>query len=400
MSPQQAKASSISVTTLSNGLTVITEDASTTSTVSLTYPKAGSSNETIENEQGAAFLNKQMNFKSGSGISTLLINRTIEDEGGTPFANVNRHYASVGFTVPPEKALRLVPLLATECTFEKWDVRDAREQAAKESTVAYESAQIVLTEQVFAAAYGPQSAAGRPLYGANSCSTESLQAFRARGYALNGAILSATGVPDHAAFCTEAEHVLSTAGVAAAAATTTSAPVVYLGGESRVSAPSAKYAHVALAFAGPTSSVVANVVVQFLNLAGQGASVQAFATSQGLVGVYAGSASPQTIMDVLVSTVQTAVSPAAVKRAKNLAKAQAMFAMDNGSQSLAQAMTHLVLDSNVYASSLDIAKAYDAITDQQVTGALAAMVKSNPALAAVGDIAAVPYQATVAARFK
>jgi predicted Zn-dependent peptidase len=163
LSPEPAKATSISVSTLSNGLTIVSEDASNTSTVTLTFPKAGSSNEMVE-EQGAALANKCMNFRSGSGMSSILINRTIEDEGGFPYTSVDRTKATLGYTVTPDKAIGLIPLLATECTFEKWDVRDAKNLATVETKAAFESAQIVLTENLFAAAYGAQSPAGRPIF--------------------------------------------------------------------------------------------------------------------------------------------------------------------------------------------------------------------------------------------
>lgn len=373
---------------------MVTEDASTTSTVTLTYPKAGSANEMID-EQGAALMNKCMNFKSGSGLSTLFINRTIEDEGGTPFSFVNRRSATVGFTVAPEKAVGLIPLLAIDCSFEKWDVRDAKHHAVVESAVSNKSAQIVLTENLHAAAYGPQSPAGRPLYGA-SCSTDTIKAFRARGYGLNGAVLSATGVKDHSAFCTEAENLLSDARAGSAEGP---ASLTYLGGESRVSAPSSGYAHVAMAFEGPASSVVANVIVQFLNLAGMESGVTAFSIP-GLLGVYAGSAFPSTLIGAMTGTVKTAISPTIVKRAKNLAKAEALFALDGGSKSLASVMTASVLGSISFSSPADVAKAYDSVTEKQVTEVLAAMLKCNTSLAAVGDISSVPYQATVAASLK
>jgi predicted Zn-dependent peptidase len=360
----------------------------------MTYPKAGSANEMID-EQGAALVNKCMNFMSGSGLSTLLINRTIEDEGGMPFSFVNRRSATVGYTVAPEKALGLIPLLATDCTFEKWDVRDAKKHAQTESAVSNESAQIVLTENLYAAAYGPQSPAGRPLYG-ESCSTDTIKAFRARAYGLNGAILSATGVKDHSAFCTEAQNLLSSA---PAGTLDGPAAITYLGGESRVSAPSSGYAHVAMAFEGPASSVVANVVVQFLNMAGVASGVTAF-TVPGLLGVYAGSTCPGSLIDAMTGTVKTVVSPTVVKRAKNLAKAEALFALDGGSKSLASVMTASALGSVTFASPAEVSKAYDAVTDKQVTDALAAIRKCNPSLAAVGDISSVPYQATVAAMLK
>ena len=333
--------------------------------------------------------------KSGSGISTLIINRAIEDRGGMPWNIVDRRSATVGYTVAPEKALELIPLLVTDSAFEKWDVRDAKKQAVTESAFSNQSAQIVLTENLYASAYGPQSPAGRPLYGA-ICSDDMLQGFRARAYGLNGAVLSATGVKDHSAFCTEAGQLLSESPQGNADAP---AVITYLGGESRINVPASGYAHVALAFEGPVSSVVADVVVQFFNLAGLGSGVTAFA-SPGLLGLYAGSASPSSLIDAMTDTVKTPVSPSVVKRAKNLAKAEALFALDGGSKSLANVMTASVLGSVSFSSPAEVAKAYDAVTDKQVADALAAMLKCNPALAAVGDISSVPYQATVAALLK
>ena len=141
MTPTPSEASSASVTTLSNGLTIVTETASSTSTVSLTFPNAGSSSETVS-EKGAALANKCMAFKSGSGISSALILRTLEDDGASPFASVNRHSATVGFTSCPEKAEHLLPLLATTCSYEKWDVKEAIATAKFDVAEAKSNAQV------------------------------------------------------------------------------------------------------------------------------------------------------------------------------------------------------------------------------------------------------------------
>jgi len=249
LSPQPAKATSGSVTTLANGLTVVSEDACTTSTVTLTFPKAGSASEMMD-EQGAALINKCLAFNSGSGLSTLMINRTIENDGGVPFVTAGRHGATLGYTVAPDKAAGLVNLLAVDCSFEKWDVRDAKKLAEIAVEEANSSAQIVLTENLYAAAYGPQSTAGRPFY-YSGLSTEGIISFRDRTYGLNGSVLTATGIKDHSAFCTQVTEALSEA----RAGSSDAPPAMdYLGGESRVAAPSAGYAHVAMAFKGPSTS--------------------------------------------------------------------------------------------------------------------------------------------------
>lgn len=395
LTPEQAKASSASVTTLSSGLVVVTEDASTTSTVTMTFPKAGSGSEEIA-EQGASLINKCLAFNSGSGLSTILIHRTIENEGAIPFASADRYSATLGFTVEPDNAVGLIPLLATDCTFEKWDVRDAKNLAVYQTAEANKSAQVVLTEQLYAAAYGPQSAMGRPFYSTDA-STAEIVSFRSRAYGINGAILAATGIKDHQAFCAEVEDMMSEAPTGSSDA----APAAtYLGGEARVSAPSAGFAHVALAFQSDASSAMRGVIKQVFSLAGAEAGVSAFETS-GLVGAYATVPSEiaSTVDAAITETLTAKVTADLVAKAKNLAKAEAIFAMDSGSKGLAAAMTAGVMESGSFTNAAAIASSYDAITASDVTTAIAAMQKTNPSLAAIGDISMVPYQGTFASRF-
>ena len=84
---------------------------------------------------------------------------------------------------------------------------------------------------------------------------------------------------------------------------------------------------------------------------------------------------------------------------KTLAKAEALLALEGGSKLLASAMTASVMESgSVFGGPADVAKAYDAVTDKQVSDAVAAMLSSNLSMAAIGDIGMVPYHATVASR--
>jgi predicted Zn-dependent peptidase len=357
----------------------------------MTFPNAGSASERV-NEQGAALVNKCLAFHSGSDMSTIRIFRSIENCGGSPLVTWDRTKATIGYTVPPEYATTLVPLLAVDCSFEKWDVRDAKSLAQTETEAANASAQIVLTESLFAAAYGPQSPAGRSSYAYN-VSPEAIKSFRQRAYGVKGAVLAATGVKDHEAFCTKVAQLLEGAPAGSA-----ERPVMdYLGGESRVSAPSAGIAHVALAFQAPELSTVSNVVKALFDLVGAETGVSGF-TAPGLVGAYAGGQGAN-LIDAITKVLTSSASADIIKRAKTVAKAEALFALDGGSQSLASALTAAVLEAGSFSSATDITKAYDAVSDAQVKEALSSMFKSNPSLAAVGDISAVPYHATVASRF-
>ncbi|KAL3917079.1 MAG: hypothetical protein SGILL_004879 [Bacillariaceae sp.] len=395
--PEAAKASKASVSTLPSGLIVVTEDACTTSTVTMTYPKAGSGSEML-GEEGAALVNKCLAFNSGSGLSTILINRTIENEGATPHATADRFGASLGYTVEPENAIGLVPLLALDCTFEKWDVRDAAKLAEFQIAEANKSAEIVLTEQIFAAAYGASSPMGRPFF----CSAPGpyeIASFRSRGYGINGAVLAATGVKDHAAFCTEVDALMAEApkGDGTPAATVASG---YLGGEARLSAPSTGFAHVALAFDSKSASPMRNVIKQCFSLIGKDAGVSAFASGT-MVGVYAGapSESAGALDAAITETLLAKITPDIVSKAIAMAKADATFALDCGSQGLAEAMTASVLETGSFSDAATVAKSYDSLSEKDVTAAVGAMLKTTPSLAAVGDIDVVPYQGTFASRF-
>jgi predicted Zn-dependent peptidase len=140
-SPAPKKGSVSSVTTLPFGLTVVTESASLTSTVALTFPTAGSSNEGPA-EAGAAIANRYLSFKSGSGLSAALIIRNLEDVGASLFSSAGRRGATVGFTAARENAAFVAPLLAASCSFEKWEVKEAQALAGAEAGEATSNAQV------------------------------------------------------------------------------------------------------------------------------------------------------------------------------------------------------------------------------------------------------------------
>ena len=140
-SPTTQRGSASSVTTLPSGLTVVTENAALTTTVALTYPNAGSSNEGSA-EAGAAIANRYLSFRSGSGLSSALIVRSLEDVGASVFSSAGRRGATVGYTALKENAAFVSPLLVTECSFEKWDVKEAQEMAGVEAADATSNAQV------------------------------------------------------------------------------------------------------------------------------------------------------------------------------------------------------------------------------------------------------------------
>jgi hypothetical protein len=395
-SPSAATASSATVTTLSNGLTVVSETASSTSTISLTYPNAGSSSESLS-ESGAALVNKFLAFQSGSGLSSAVIIRNLENAGATTFTDVNKTSATVGYTASKDQAIRLVPLLATTCEFAKWDVRDAQALAKRAAEDASSDAGAVISDSIFAAAFGAQSPLGKSVYGSAGSSSVGIQSFRSKTYGLNGAVLAATGIEDHDAFVKAVESGLSESYVGDAPVSAPSSP--FLGGETRVAAAGSDLAHVALAFEAKGSSPLLNIVQKCIELSGEGVSSYSSAKT-GLLGLYASSADGAAVADQLCSIMTSAPSADLIARAKNLAKGDALFSIDGGndSLSLAGAMTDSVLESGSFGYS-DVSAAYDAVSVDQVQALFTSLGGSTPALAAVGNLTSVPYHGSIATRF-
>ena len=96
--------------------------------------------------------------------------------------------------------------------------------------------------------------------------------------------------------------------------------------------------------------------------------------------------------------VGAAPSADVVAQAKEVAKAEALSALNSGSKSLADAMTASVLDSCGF-SAKGLADSYDSVSADDVSKAYSAMLKSKLSIASVGDISNVPYHATIASRF-
>lgn len=75
-------------------------------------------------------------------MSSALIIRNLEDVGAELFASAGRRGATIGFTAARENAAFVAPLLATECSFEKWDVKEAIKLADNEAAEAVSNAQV------------------------------------------------------------------------------------------------------------------------------------------------------------------------------------------------------------------------------------------------------------------
>jgi len=343
----------------------------------------------------------------------------MEDDGATPFSTSSRYGASVGFTAAREKAVRLVPLLATDGDFERWDVRDAKKYATVEIQEALTSVQSVLTESIYSAAFGAQNPAGKAHYSTTPLpTTNAIQTFRDRAYNLNGAVLAATGIPDHEQFVQAVNYGFSESpnSTGTPHPTIDTGPTVFIGGETRVHSPGAGATHLAVGFGTqPCSAALLQVAAMCIG-SGSDGGMSGFSSpvgtmggnGGGILGAYSGAIPAGAAPEVIdrICEVLTAAPPSVevVERAKALAKATALFEMEDGSKNLAEGMTRCVLEYDVFEGgslSASIAAEYDAITVEGVGAVLAGMVAGGvqPAIASVGDVASVPYLSEIAPRF-
>ena len=92
-------------------------------------------------------MNKCLAFKSGSGKSTALWMREFDDAGALTFSEVGRSGAYLGFTCAPDQLEGLLPALVTDCSFENWDVKDAKANADVIVEVAKSNAQVRQTNK-------------------------------------------------------------------------------------------------------------------------------------------------------------------------------------------------------------------------------------------------------------
>ncbi len=278
----------------------------------------------------------------------------------------------------------------------KWDVKEAQDFAAAESKDAESSLMSVVSDSIYAAAYGAQSPLGKSLYSASS-SFAGIESFRQRVYGLDGAVLAATGIDDHESFVKAVEEGFSESFVGSNIPAPESA---FVGGETRVNAPSVGASHITLAFQGPkNASPLLNVVQSCIELSAEG-SISAYSSSKsGLVAAYASSTDGAAVTNHLCSVMSSIPSADVIARAKSVAKASALFSIDaSDSQILASVMTDAVLESGSFAAA-DIAAAYDAVSVDEVQAVFSALAGSQPALAAVGDLTTVPYHGAVASKF-
>jgi len=237
----------ITVTTLSNGVTVVTE-ASTSPVATVTISVAAGSRAEGATNVGVSHVLKQMAFQATEERSSLAICRTTELAGAKLSCTNDREAISYTATFLRNDAAAMVDNLTDAVSGQlltPWDLADAKERAAL--SLSNQSPQDAVMDSVHAGAF--RSTLGRPVqcpaYKIGAISADDLRAFTAANYSAGNMTVMGAGV-DHDDLVAQLEENLANLSVDD---TPKPAANYYGGFESRVDAHT-DTAHIAIAYEG------------------------------------------------------------------------------------------------------------------------------------------------------
>ena len=415
----------VRVTTLPNGMKVMTDSMDTVETVSLgVWTGVGSRNE-VEAVNGISHVLEHMAFKGTARRNAQDIAEEIEDVGGHLNAYTSReataYYAKVLKDDVPV-ALDLVSDILQNAAM------DPEELAREQSVIVQEINQVedtpddIIFDHFQEAAY-PDQALGRPVLGqadvVRGLDRETIFGFLRRHYHAPAMVLAAAGRIDHEALVADATTAFADLPDGQPAEAEAGA---YAGGETRRDR-ALEQLHLILGFESvrydDPDFYAASV---FSTLLGGGMSsrlfqelrekrglaytVQAFSsayTDTGLFGVYAGTGEKETpeLVSVLADEMQKVaddVTEAEVRRARAQLKASILMSLESTSARCEQ----LARQVQVYGRPLppeELVEKLEAVDATAVARVARRTFQSRPTLSAVGPTGGLESYDSLAARF-
>ncbi len=417
---------SVEITTLPNGLRVVSEAMERLETTSIgVWVGVGARAESAE-QNGVSHMLEHMAFKGTATRSARDIAEAIEDVGGHLNAYTSReqtaYYARVlGDDVP--LAVDLLGDILQRSTFDPVELERERGVVIQEIGEVQDTPDDLVFDLLQEAAY-PDQPVGRSILGTvetvSGFSREALSGYMGRHYGADSMVVAAAGKVDHAALVELAakqfgDHVRRERDAV---------PVAdYRGGEARCDR---KFEQVHLTFGFPGVSfsddrffamqVMSTVLGDGMSSRlfqevrenrGLAYSVYSFTASLmdgGLFGIYAGTAPDQidelvTVIADQVRRMADSVDEREFRRARAQLKAGTLMALESSSGRAEQMARQLLMFGRVIPLEEIVAR-IDAVTPEAVTDAAARLLtEGRPTLAAVGPLRKLPDYDTVARRF-
>ena len=415
----------IEVTTLPDGLRVVTEAMPHLETASLgVWVGAGSRHE-AEAEQGLSHLLEHMAFKGTRRRSARAINEEIEAVGGDLNAATGveqtAYYAHVLAGDAP-LALDILADILTGSTFAEADLEREKGVILQEIG-AVEDAPDDLVHDLFGAAAYADQPIGRAILGTpasvSGFTRDTVGAYLGRHYRAPAVVVAAAGRVEHTRICDEAAARFSALGDGAAPPAP--APARYTGGEHRLRRR-LEQAQIVVGWQGLASADPDHYALQvFANAVGGGASSRLYAdvreerglcyainafhwayADTGLLGFYAatGAADVPELMAVALDAVAQAahdLDQAEIGRAKAQMKVSLLAALESPGTRAEQVARQLLAFGRVLPRD-EVVAAIESLDVAAVRAAGARALASAPTVASVGPVAKVLAPDRVAAR--
>jgi predicted Zn-dependent peptidase len=401
------------ITTLPNGLRVVTHAMPHLETVSLgLWVGAGARHET-ERENGVSHFLEHMAFKGTKRRSAQQIAEEIEEVGGELNAATSlestAYYARV-LKGDEGVALGLIADILQDAAFSRPELEGERQVILQEIAATRDSPDDIAYDLLHDAAF-PKQPLGRAILGTPDTvgrfTAGDLKGFLRRRYAPQNMVISAAGSVRHATLVRHAEALFG--GLSEKGRSGGNKPAKYVGG-TRISEKPFEQSHLLIGFPGPSYREDAFFTAQvFSGLFGGGMSSRLFQEVRekrglcyaiysmawglrdtGLLGIHA--ATGTGMMDALIDVIATELKRAAeeipsgpeLARAKAQLKAGLLMGLESSS-ARAEQMARQLLSHGRLLSTEELIDEVDDVTPERVRAFVGEMASSEPTVVVVGS---------------
>lgn len=407
----------IKLTTLENGLKIITSERKQTETVSLgIWVNTGAAYETKE-INGISHFVEHMVFKGTQKRNAFEISEDIENVGGQTNAYTSREFTAFYAKMLKndlELAVDVIADFVMAPTFPEDEMKKEKEVVVQEIKQGYDTPDDVIFDYMQEQAF-PDQPLGRTILGpkeiVRSFSPADLKKYMAHHYAANNTVVVAVGNLDHEKFVQMVQSRMSTY---RPQTDFTIQPQIYQGGfyaEKR----QIEQAHLLLGFKGVEyKNPMYYPVSIFSTIFGGGMSSRLFQeirekrglvytvycftnshTQNGLFGIYAGTSQSElcelipVVCDEIKKVVQDKVTPKELERAKVQLKASMLMALESSSSSAEVIARQMLLYHKVIPTE-EIVSRIEAVTAEDIQKAAQLLFASNPTYTLLGNLETYP----------
>ena len=416
----------VKLTTLSNGLRIVTEDMPGLKSASAgVWVTAGGRHERPE-QNGIAHFLEHMAFKGTERRSALQIAEEIEDVGGYINAYTSREMTAYYARVLKDDvgmALDVIGDIVLNPAFDEADIETERHVILQEIGQALDTPDDIVFDWLQEVSY-PDQSFGRTILGpqerVSAFTRADLQGFVAERYAPGQMILAAAGGVDHDAIVAQAEGMFG----ALQARPALDFEAARFAGTERREVKDLEQVHFAMAFDGPGyRNPDVHVAQIYATAMGGGMSSRLFqkireerglcysifaqagaSEDAGQITLYAGTSADEIsdLMGLTVDEMKRAaedMSDAEVARARAQMKAGMLMGLESASSRAERIARMLAIYGRVLDVDEVVAK-IDAVTTADVRRFAGALTEAGSALALYGPAGAAPDLDTIRARLR